>query len=228
MNHTVWGLIVASGKEEQLGSEVDTAFLNLGGKPVISYSLKAFEECPDVDGIAVVCRKERMAEVHQISQLFGFTKLRKITAGSATRWGSIVNGAGVVADNVSILLIHDVCRPHVTPALLSEAVKTAKRYGCGVIARKIIDPVRMVPKGHMITETLDLTGPWISQSPFACKMDLFKKALENVAKKKKKVTDELLAVQEVTKDVRIIPSTYHNLKIASPDDLALSEMILRI
>ena len=78
MVHVVWGLILACGKSEQLATNgIDTAFLTIGGKPILYHSLMAMEECPEIDGIAVVVPKERLSDVQQMAQLFGFSKLRQ-------------------------------------------------------------------------------------------------------------------------------------------------------
>ncbi len=65
------GIIVAAGKSERMGPKVDKAFLSLGTKPVLAYSLIAFEKCPDIDGIVLVVRKDRIEAAHGVAHMFG-------------------------------------------------------------------------------------------------------------------------------------------------------------
>ena len=94
MIHTSWGIIIASGKGEQLAPDVDLAFLSVASKPVLAYSLLAYEQCPDIDGIVVVVGKERMDAVVTLSRMFGSSKLKKVVAGTAQRGTSVQKGLG--------------------------------------------------------------------------------------------------------------------------------------
>ena len=89
MKQSVWGLVMAAGKAEQLSSEIETAFLYLNDRPVLAYSLEAFIQCPDIDGIVVVISRERAESVLAMVQLFGFAKVRKIVVGGARRAASM-------------------------------------------------------------------------------------------------------------------------------------------
>ena len=83
------GIIVAAGKSERMGQNVDKAFLSLGAKPVVVYSLRAFEKCPDIDDVVLVVQKERLEAARCMVQMFGCTKVKKIVAGGAQRQVSV-------------------------------------------------------------------------------------------------------------------------------------------
>jgi 2-C-methyl-D-erythritol 4-phosphate cytidylyltransferase len=207
---------------------VDTAFLNLNGRPVVSYSLSAFEECSDIDGVAVVAPKERMTEVQRVVQLFGCTKVRRIAAGTTQRLTSLKAALDCLDDDVTILAIHQVSRPCVTSTLISETIKTAKRYDCGIAAARMMEPVRVVPKGHKIVETLDAGTAWSSQTPIACRLELLQKALKADQKRKSSVQDEAHAIERLKKTVHVVSAPTTNIRINGADDLALAEAIMRV
>ncbi|MDI6775317.1 MAG: 2-C-methyl-D-erythritol 4-phosphate cytidylyltransferase [Verrucomicrobiota bacterium] len=223
-----YGVIVAAGKSERMGPEVDKAFINLGTKPVLCYSLQAYERCPDIDGVILVVRKDRLEAAWNMAQMFGCAKVKKVIVGGARRQDSVANGLAQLSDEVMVVSVHDGARACVTPWLISETIKAAKRYGSGVAGVKITDTVKSVEKGLIISKTLDRTTLWAVQTPQSFELSLLKKAFQHARKKRLTVTDEAVAVEMVSKEVRIVPSALSNVKITTPDDLALAAALLKI
>lgn len=223
-----FGVIVAAGKSERMGVDVDKAFINLGTKPVLAYSLLAFEKCADIDGVVLVVRKDRMETARGLVRLFGFAKVKRIVAGESQRQGSVMNGLKQIPDDVEIISVHDGARPCVTSILISETIKAARKHGSGVAAVKITDTVKDVKKGLIVTKTVDRTGLWCAQTPQTFDRDLLMKAFSVVKRKKLTVTDEASAVQLVSKDIRLIPAPWSNIKITTADDLAFAAALLKL
>lgn len=228
MVHVVWGIIIASGKEEQLTSGVDVAFLNLAGRPLLSHALEEFERCPDVDGVVVVAPKERVGEVLTMAKLMGYLKLRKIAAGTLQRVSSLRMGLNALDEDVSMVVVHEVSRPCVKRGLIGECVKAAKRYGSGIAASKILDPVKIVPKGNTVTATLEQNTAWAAQTPQAYKLDVLEKALAAAAKKKVVLQDESAALELIKHEVHLVPCPPSNIRIATAEDLTLAEALKRL
>lgn len=222
------GIIVAAGKSERMGQNVDKAFLSLGAKPVVVYSLMAFEKCTDIEEIILVVRKERLEAARCAVQMFGCTKVKKIVAGGNQRQASVIKGLDEVSDEAEIVAVHDGARPCVTSELISETIRSARQFGSGVAAVKITDTVKEVEKGLTISGTIDRTKLWRVQTPQAFKRALLTKALELVNKKKMTVTDEASAVELIHDDVRLVPSTPSNIKITTTDDLVLAAALMRL
>jgi len=221
-------IIVAGGKGERMGPDVDKAFLSLGAKPVLVYSLLAFEKCPDVDEVILVVRKERVEAARCAAQMFGCKKVIKIVAGGNHRQQSVANGLAEISEGAEVVAVHDGARPCVTPDLISETIKSACQYGSGVAAVKITDTVKEVEKGMTISQTIDRTKLWRVQTPQAFKVALLRKAFEMVTKKKLKVTDEASSVEMICDNVRLVQSSSSNIKITSPDDLVLAAALMRL
>lgn len=226
--HQTYGIIVAAGKSERMGPDIDKAFFSLGTKPVLAYSLDAFEKCPDVDGVILVVRKDRVEAARGLAQMFGCAKVKRVIAGGATRQMSVWNGLDVLGDDVTIVSVHDGARACITSQLISETIQSARRYDSGVAAVKINDTVKYVEKGNTVTKTIDRSKLWAVQTPQTFKRDLLEKAYRAVRKKGEAVTDEASAVELLGEKVRLVPSSFANMKITTPDDLAVAAALLKL
>jgi 2-C-methyl-D-erythritol 4-phosphate cytidylyltransferase len=219
MKQTTWGLVMATGKAEQISSEIETAFLYLNDRTVLAYSLSAFMHCADIDGIVVVVSRERAESVLGMVQMFGFSKVRKIVVGGAKRSASMAAGLEHMGDEVEWVCVHDASRPMVNPALISETVKSARRHGSGVAAMEIADPVVSAQKGVMDARA-DAEGPlWAVISPQTYARAKLAKAYPKAAKNRKNYEDDLEAMLAVGVEPRLVPAPSLSVRIRSADDL---------
>ncbi len=101
---------------------MDKAFLSLGAQPVLAYSLRAFQECPDIDEIVLVVRRGQQVAAKGMARMFGISKLTNIITGRAKRQGSVEAGLQAINPDAGIVVIHDAARPCVTSALISETI----------------------------------------------------------------------------------------------------------
>ena len=190
----VTAIIVAAGKSERMGAGTDKAFLNLGPKPVVAWSLLAFERCGDVDQIVLVVRKDQLIAAKALSRMFGISKLRSIVPGGKERQDSVLAGMKEMDSDTRIVVVHDGARPCVTPETISEVVKIARRSGAGVVGRRIFDTVKYVEKGTTVTRTEDRTKLWAVQTPQAFQTSIIRRAYAELAKSGATVTDDASAV----------------------------------
>jgi 2-C-methyl-D-erythritol 4-phosphate cytidylyltransferase len=223
-----YGIVVAGGRSERMGAKVDKAFVSLGPRPVLAYSLMAFEECLDIDGVILVTRKERVKAGRSVAEMFGCSKVKDVVAGGPMRQVSVQNGIDALPEDVKIVAVHDGARPCVTPALISETIKSAKRYGSGVAAVRIADTVKHVERGLTVTRTVDRSKLWAVQTPQTFKLSLLKRAFEIVNEKNATITDEASAVELTSQKVRLVQATVSNVKITTPDDLAMATTLLNL
>jgi len=222
-----YGIIVAAGKSERMGSAVDKAFLSLGTKPVLAYSLLAFEKCAEIDGVILVVRKDKLDAARNMASIFGCSKVKRVVAGGNQRQVSVANGLSKLPDEVTIVAVHDGARPCVTSDLIAESVRMAKRYGSSVAAVKITDTIKQVENGFIVSKTVDRSKLWAVQTPQTFKLDLLLKAFDMVRKKKATVTDEASAV-ELVEHVHLLPSPVSNIKITTAHDVALAAALLKL
>lgn len=222
------GIVVAAGKSERMGQNVDKAFLSMGSKPVLAYALMAFEKCTDIDRIVLVVRKDRVDAAGGLVRMFGLSKVKKIVAGGPSRQVSVQNGLEQVGDEVKIVAVHDGARPLVTPELISDTIASARKFGSGVAASKVTDTLKWVETGNKVAHTVDRTKLWSVQTPQTFKLSLLLKAFAAVNKKDATVTDEASAVELLGEEVRLVPTSLPNIKITTADDLQMAGALLRV
>lgn len=228
MVHVTWGLIIGSGKSEQLGPDICTPFLTLNGSPILSYSLVAFERCTAVDGVVVVVDKDRMDSVLGMKQMYGFQKIRKIIPGSGPRSSSVQAALTALEPEVTIAAVHDASRPCITPDLIAETIKAAKRYGSGVLASVVNDNLKEAAKGLTVSRHVPSAGLWMAHTPQAYRVDWLRAAYRASQKNRLAVEDDSLAVGAAKKDIHLVESRHANIKIRRPEDLTLAAALLRM
>jgi 2-C-methyl-D-erythritol 4-phosphate cytidylyltransferase len=227
MTSLTWSIIIANGKAESFSTDVETAFLTLGSKPVLTYSLTACELCPDIDGVVIVAPKDRVDSVRGLVQMFGCYKVKSIVPGTSQRLTSVLNGMEALDEKVTTVVLHDAARACVTPLHLSETVKSAKRYGSGVLATKVTTAIKLVEKGNTVTESLSQDTLWNIHTPQAFKTDMLRKALKAAQKRKKPLGDDSEALELIRQDTHIVPTTDLIIRISGPRDLNVSELLVR-
>lgn len=221
-------ILVAAGKSERMGQNTDKAFLSLGSKPLVAWSLLAFEECSEIDHIILVIRKDQVLAAKSVAQMFGISKLRSIVAGGSRRQDSVLNGMKEMDPDTRIVIVHDGARPCVTPGLIEETIKSAKRNGCGIAASRVWDTIKYVERGSTVDHTVDRSKLWAVQTPQAFKVDLLQRAYRTVEEKKVVVTDEASAVELIGEPVRLVEWLRPNIKITTAEDLPLAAAALKI
>lgn len=224
----ITAIILAAGKSERMGAGTDKAFLNLGPKPVLAWSLLAFERCADIDQIVLVVRKEQQLAAKAMASMFGISKLFKIVVGGSKRQDSVIAGIEACDIDTRMVVIHDSARPCVTPELISETVKLAKRGGAAIVGHHMWDTVKYVEKGTTITRTEDRSKLWAVQTPQAFNISLIRRAYAEVNKAKKEVTDDSMAVEFIGEPVKIYEWRNSNIKITTAEDLQVAAAVLKI
>ena len=220
----VTAIIVAAGKSSRMGSGVDKAFLSLVNKPVVAWSLLAFERCADIDRIVLVVRKDQQVAAKAVAKMFGISKLFKIVPGGNRRQESVAAGLAACDIDTRTVVIHDGARPMVSSEVIGDVVKLAVRGGAATVGRKMVDTVKRVEKGVTVVETVDRDKLWQVQTPQAFQMKVLRDALKNLGDRE--VTDECMAVELAGGTVKITESLKPNFKITTPEDIQLVSKLL--
>lgn len=221
-------IIVGAGRGERMGANTDKAFLSLGPRPLVAYSMMAFEACPEIRQIVLVVRRDRIEAAKNMAQMFGISKLRAVVAGGAHRQDSVRKGLAELPPETRYVTIHDAARPLVTPALISETVKCAHQHGSGVAGRRMVDTVKLVEKAPVISRTVDRAPLWTVQTPQTFRLDLLRQAYARLAETGAVVTDDAAALEQIGVPVRLVEWAPVNLKVTIAEDLAVAAALLRI
>ena len=224
----VTAVIVAAGKSERMGGGADKAFLNLGSRPVVAWSLLAFEKNADIDSIILVVRKDQLTAAKAVARMFGISKLSKIVPGGARRQDSVQAGLKEADSDTRIVVVHGGARPCVSQEVISDVIKSARRGAASVTGCRIRDTVKIVEKGITVSSTVDRSKYWTVQTPQAFPYSMLRKAYAAAEAENREVFDDAQAVELTGEAVKICESDKPNLKITTPEDLQVAAAILKL
>jgi len=222
---SAWAVVLACGKDQEIGAGVDVAFLALGSRPVVARSVQTLEQNPLIEGIVLVVRKERVDSALHTVRSFGCRKISAIVAGGPVRLTNLKSALEKLPDDVSEVLIHEATRPFVTDEVVAEVIKAGKRYGAAITAIKSADAVKLAESGQKITKSLDRNTIWQVQSPQVYKIDVFKKMLKGSGKL---LDDDSELLAKSKQEIHLVPGSAVNMKIRTPDDLQIASAILSV
>lgn len=222
MTYTV--LLPAAGSGKRMGAGQNKLFIPLKDIPVLIHTLRVFEQDPRCAEIVLAVKKEEQAFIENLLIEYRITKVAAITEGGAERQHSVY--ACLKASlSKGIVLVHDAARPFIKQQVIHQLVQTAEKYGAAVAAVRAKDTMKKVEDG-IIQETVDRESLWIIQTPQAFQYDLLEKA-ERLAEEELFLgTDEAMLVERLGEQVRIVESTYDNVKMTTKEDLLFGEILL--
>ena len=207
----------------------DKIFAALHGKPVLYWSIAAFQECADIDEIVVVTRAEKVAEVKKLVAAEKLTKVSSVVEGGAERHLSVWNGLRAIeAEGSQFVAIHDAARPLVTPKLISACITLAKKDGSACCASPIPDTVKRASHEMQVTDDVERRNLWAMQTPQIFSSALIMQAYASLMARNELVTDEVSAIQRIGKRVALLENEDYNFKITFPRDLPLAEQVIDI
>ena len=224
----VTGIVLAGGKGTRMQSDVPKQYMLLAGKPLIYYSLKAFEES-EADNVILVTSDGDEAYCRQeIVERYGFAKVVAITAGGRERYESVYRGL-LKADKPELVLIHDGARPMVTPGLINRMIRQTEEYGACVAGMPVKDTIQITDAAGRITLTPKRESLWAAQTPQAFLFPIVFSAYSRLMQEKEiAVTDDASVVSLYSDTpIQMVYGSFSNLKVTTPEDLLLAEALLR-
>ena len=219
-------IILAAGKSTRMGGDVDKAFLSLVDKPVVAWSLLAFERASEIDRIVLVVRKDQLLASKAVARMFGISKLDKIVAGGSRRQESVQAGLAACDVDTRQVVIHDGARPCVTSDLINALVTAAKKCDAMTVGRPMIDTVKSCAKGTSVSETVPREKLWSVQTPQAFSFRALRKAYMALDQKVE-VTDDCQAIELAGGSVKIFENLKPNFKVTTPEDIQLLSKLLK-
>lgn len=223
-------IILASGMGKRMEADKNKVFLELGGKPLIFYTLDNFERSTDIDEIVIVAKEDEIEDMQEIVDAFGFEKVSHIIAGGKERQNSGHNGVKCVCDNYdetdAVVLFHNGANPFVSEQEIRCVADAARDCGAAVVAHPTKDTIRRVDDDNVSKGVVDRSELWNMQTPQAIQLELALEAFDRADEKDFLGTDDVSLVEELGGDVVIVEASDNNFKVTTPIDLALAEVIL--
>lgn len=211
-------ILLSGGVGTRMNAIKPKQYLELCGKPIISYSFDFFKSLPNIDEIIVVCDPlyhDFFIEDNEVSIKFALPGKR--------RQDSLYNGLQEVADEANLVVIHDGARPFLSITFVSEAINQAFVHGASTVAVPLKFTVKEVDNGF-IKKTLDRSCLLEVQTPQVIKKDLLKEGFKFVQEHQIEVTDDVSLVECMQKPVKFVMGSYQNIKITTEEDLMLAKI----
>ncbi len=215
-------VIVAAGSASRMGG-IDKILADLKGEPVIVHTVRAFQECPAISEIVVVTTGDKMKKIMELCR--GFDKLKAVVAGGSSRPESVTNGLNALGEKVKLAAIHDGARPLVTWEVIDRTVRAANSYGAAAPGVPVKDTIKVVT-GGVVKSTPDRSTLQAVQTPQVVDIDLLRGALQKAKEDQVNITDDCSAVEYLGMSVKMVQGDEGNIKITTPLDLQIAEVIL--
>jgi 2-C-methyl-D-erythritol 4-phosphate cytidylyltransferase len=220
-------VVLAAGQGKRMNSSIPKQYLLIKGKPVIYYTLKAFEES-DIDQIILVVASDEMEYCRkEIIEHYGFKKVTQVIEGGSERYVSVYQGLCVL-DNIDYVLIHDGARPFISADLINNIIIQVAAYKACVVGVPVKDTIKIVDEDNIVVTTPPRDKMWMIQTPQAFEYDLIRKAYNGLMEQEDiMVTDDAMVLEQMLGyKVKIIEGTYRNIKITTPEDIQIAESFI--
>lgn len=214
-------ILLAGGRGTRMNSSIPKQYLNLKDKPIVSYSYELLLTLPHLKEIIVVCENEYQSFFEAPTQI----PLRFALPGKR-RQDSVYNGLQKVSDDTDLVCIHDGARPFLNKTFVLEAIHQASIHGASSLAVPLKYTVKEVNPEGFVLKTLDRSTLFEIQTPQIIDYDLLRRAFLHNIENNIEVTDDTSLVEHLDKPVKLVLSSYQNIKITTKEDLEIAEKIL--
>lgn len=217
-------IVVAAGSSQRMGQPKQ--WIELNGLPVLGHTLRAFEQAACISAVVVVTRPEDGGRVTALCDQMGLRKVTAVVPGGATRQQSVAAGLAALPAADGYVAIHDGARPFVTPALIERVTTRAVKTGAAAAAVRVKDTIKRADEAGLVQETPDRQALWSVQTPQIFRRDAYEQAMAHAAENGLDLTDDCGVMEAAGYPVTLCEGDYRNIKITTPEDLALARAFL--
>jgi 2-C-methyl-D-erythritol 4-phosphate cytidylyltransferase len=218
-------VIAAAGSGERLGAGGPKAFVDLAGRPMLAWSLAAFGAAGSIDAIVVASPRGGESRVEEIASNEDIEV--SVLPGGDYRSQSVANALEAVSTDM--VVVHDAARPLVAPTLIDEVITrlTANSDMKGVVAAApVTDTIKEASVSRKVLRTPERSRLWAVQTPQAFRTDELRQAFAEHADDLDSATDDAVLVERSGGDVLIHGASPQNMKVTTPLDLQVAELLL--
>ena len=215
-------VIVAAGSASRMGG-IDKVMAPLGGEPMVVRTVRQFQNCDAIREIVIVTRADLLIPISDLCH--GFDKVKAVVVGGNSRDESVWQGLNALSDKVKLVAVQDGARPFADWQLIDRVVRCANSYGAAAPAIPVKDTIKIV-KGGIVASTPNRSELQAVQTPQVVDFDLLRGALQKAKADGAAITDDCSAVERLGMSVRIVAGDEKNIKITTPLDLKIAELLL--
>ena len=218
----IGAVIVAAGESKRMGG-IDKMLAELDGEPLLTMATRPFQECKSIDQLVVVVGGGKENACRALITGKEWSKVSDVCIGGDRRQDSVNEGLKRL-EQYEWVVIHDGARPLVTADLIERGLKAAEKTGAAAAALPVTDTIKKVGKDEIVIETPSRDNLRAVQTPQVFRFDLIQMAHQQDCGD---VTDDAFLVERLGHKVKLYPGSYDNIKMTTPDDLALAEILLK-
>jgi 2-C-methyl-D-erythritol 4-phosphate cytidylyltransferase len=221
----IWGaVIVAAGRGTRFGRPKQ--LVELGGKPLLAWSIEVFASMPEISDIAIVTEREFIEDVQDVALALVRSATLSVVAGGADRQASAANGIAALPDHCAGIFVHDGARPFVRARDVRAGMRAVRPGVAALLAAPVVDTIKIVDSQLKVTRTLDRATLWSAQTPqFATARDMRGAHADAVRHEWPRATDDAALLERFGDDVVVVESPVENMKVTHPGDLVRAEAI---
>ena len=218
-------LLAAAGTGERLGADTPKALVELAGRPMAWWSLRALAAAGGVDDVVIAAPAECVRHLEAVAAEAAPSLAARVVAGGATRSDSVSLGLAEAGD-AEIVIVHDAARPLVTAELFDRCVSQLVNWGCDAVvaAARAVDTVKEADAGGRVIATLERGRLWAVQTPQVFQARTLARAF--AAGDLGRAYDDAQLVEAAGGDVRIVEAPRQNFKVTTPHDLRVAAWLL--
>lgn len=220
----VTAVIAAAGSSTRMGGQ-NKLLRELLGKPVLAYTLLAFEKNDLINNIVICCRDIDIESYRELCNKYSIKKVSDIIEGGKSRTESVYNGV-LCCKNSDIIAIADGARPLITDDVITNTIKSAIENGAAAPVIKLKDSIKKVQDGKII-ENVERQSVMIVQTPQVFNTIIIKTALKMAIKENYELTDDCSAVEKIGVLVTAVNGSNENIKITTEEDIVIAEAFLK-
>ena len=224
-------IVMAAGSGSRMKADINKVYLDLLGKPVLYYSLYAFEKSKVDEVIIVVSPGDEDYVRKEIVEAYSLTKVTKIVPGGKERFESVAHGidACPVEKTDSYILVQDGARPFIQPELINTCIEWTARYKACAVAVPVKDTIRIVDKDGFSSYTPNRNEVWQMQTPQCFLLSEAKKVYKIMLESgDRDITDDVMVLERYgNRRSKMVPGSYDNIKLTTPEDMVIGESILK-
>lgn len=220
----VTAIIAAGGKGTRMGAGFNKVFMRLCGDEILLHTMRTFNESPLVDEIIVVTGKDDIERVKTLGKENSITKLAAVTVGGETRRASVYNG--ICEASGDIIAIHDGARCLITQAEIAAVIGDCEKFGAAALGVPCKDTLKAADDDGFIAGTIDRSKTFQIQTPQVFERDVIIQAHKRAIEDKFEPTDDCALLECYGGKIKITEGSYDNIKLTTPEDIAVAEKIL--
>lgn len=221
-------IVLAAGSGKRMNSKVHKQYLIIQDRPVLYYSLKAFEDSAVDEIVLVVGKGEEEFCRKEIVDKYGISKVKAIVEGGKERYHSVFEGLKQTSD-ADYVLIHDGARPFVNQDIIRRCIQEVQKYQACVVGMPVKDTIKIADEEGYAKQTPDRKNVWMIQTPQTFSYALIYEAYEEMLKTEDTaITDDAMVLERTKgKKSKLIEGSYRNIKITTPEDLLIANVYLQ-